>query len=86
VSFDEGGNKSTRQMSPGFEEATALNKRNDGEHLGTDTSRVSTAMPSERLDDWQKGIGCESGRFVGLGVDDGRKLGHVRRLKFQPAI
>ena len=30
----------------------------------------------ERLDDWQKGIGRESGRFVGLGVDDGRKLGH----------
>ncbi len=33
-------------------------------------------VPSERLDDWQKGIGRESGRFVGLGVDDGRKLGH----------
>ena len=29
----------------------------------------------ERLDDWQQGIGGESGRFVGLGVDDGRKLG-----------
>ena len=32
----------------------------------------------ERLDDRQKGIGRESGRFVGLGVDDGGKLGHVQ--------
>ena len=40
----------------------------------------------ERLDDRQERIGGESGGFVGLGVDDGWKLGHVRGLKFQAAI
>ena len=62
--------------------------------IGNDTSGEGdvarfdrdASMLRERLDDWQKGIGGESGRFVGLGVDDGRKLGHIRGLKFQPAI
>ena len=39
------------------------------------------SMLRERLDDGQKGIGREGRRFVGLCVDDGRKLGHVCWLK-----
>ena len=47
---------------------------------------VDARMLGERLHDRQERVGGESGRFVGLGVDDGRELGHVCGLKFQPAI
>ena len=43
-------------------------------------------MLGERLDDWQKGIGREGRRFVGLCVDDGRKLGHVCWLKLSQRL